>query len=58
MMAQEHCFSMAIENMTNMDVPLRARAIRVIFLELTRILNHLMAVTTHAMDVGAITPFL
>lgn len=58
MMAQEHCFSLAIEKMTNTNVPLRARYIRVLFLEITRILNHLMSLTTHAMDVGALTPFL
>jgi NADH dehydrogenase (ubiquinone) Fe-S protein 2 len=38
--------------------PTRAQYIRVLFLEITRILNHIMAVTTHAMDVGALTPFL
>ena len=58
MMAQEHCYSMAIEYMLNLNVPLRARYIRVLFLEITRILNHLMSLTTHAMDVGALTPFL
>lgn len=58
MMAQEHVFSMAIEKISKTLVPIRAKFIRVIFLELTRILNHLMSVTTHAMDVGAITPFL
>lgn len=39
-------------------MPLRARYIRVLFLEITRLLNHLLAVTTHALDVGALTPFL
>lgn len=58
MMAQEHCYSLAIENLSNINVPLRARYIRVLFLEITRILNHLMSLTTHAMDVGALTPFL
>lgn len=58
MMAQEHCFSLAIEKISNIQVPLRARYIRVLFLEITRILNHLMSLTTHAMDVGALTPFL
>jgi len=57
-MAQEHCYSLVIESALRLDIPLRARIIRVIFLELTRILNHLMAVTTHALDLGAITPFL
>jgi NADH dehydrogenase (ubiquinone) Fe-S protein 2 len=40
------------------EIPLRAQYIRVIFSEITRILNHLMSLTTHAMDVGALTPFL
>jgi NADH:ubiquinone oxidoreductase subunit D len=58
MMAQEHCFSLCIEKLSNHDIPLRARIIRTIFLEITRILNHLMSLTTHALDVGALTPFL
>jgi NADH dehydrogenase (ubiquinone) Fe-S protein 2 len=57
-MSQEHAYSMAIENLLNCKVPLRAQYIRVIYSELTRILNHILAVTTHAMDVGALTPFL
>lgn len=60
MMAQEHCYSLVVEQLLGiLDlIPLRARYIRVIFLEITRILNHLLAITTHAMDVGALTPFL
>jgi len=58
MMAQEHTYSCAIESFLNVQIPQRAQFIRVIFLELTRILNHLLAVTTHALDVGALTPFL
>jgi len=58
MMANEHCYSMAIEKLLNCEVPIRAQYIRVLFNEITRILNHLMALTTHAMDVGAFTPFL
>jgi NADH dehydrogenase (ubiquinone) Fe-S protein 2 len=58
MMAQEHCYSLAIERLVDSDVPTRARYIRTLFLEITRILNHLMSLTTHAMDVGALTPFL
>jgi len=58
MMAQEQVFSAAIEKSVCTAVPLRAQFVRVLFLEITRILNHLMAVTTHAMDVGALTPFL
>jgi NADH dehydrogenase (ubiquinone) Fe-S protein 2 len=56
MMAQEHCYSLAIEKLTRCAVPLRAQYIRVLFSEITRILNHLLAITCHAMDVGAITP--
>lgn len=58
MMTQEHAFVLAIEGALKITVPIRAKYIRVIFSEITRILNHLMAVTTHAMDVGALTPFL
>jgi NADH dehydrogenase (ubiquinone) Fe-S protein 2 len=58
MMAQEHCYSLAIERLLFLPVPERAKYIRVIFLELTRILNHLLSLTTHALDVGAFTPFL
>jgi len=57
-MNQEHCYSLAIEKLVQCEIPKRAQYIRVLFLELTRILNHLLAVTTHAMDVGALTPFL
>lgn len=58
MMCQEHTYSLAVENLLQVSVPLRAQYIRVIFLELTRLLNHLLAVGCHAMDVGAMTPFL
>lgn len=58
MMANEHTYSLAIENMLNIEIPYRAKVIRVIFLEITRLLNHLLAVGCHAMDVGAMTPFL
>jgi NADH dehydrogenase (ubiquinone) Fe-S protein 2 len=58
MMANEHSFSLAIEKALDCVIPLRAQYIRVLFDEITRILNHLMAITTHAMDVGALTPFL
>lgn len=58
MMAQEFAFSLAVENLLNIKVPLRAELIRMLFAELTRLLNHLLAITTHALDVGALTPFL
>jgi len=58
MMAQEHAYCIAIENLLGIKIPIRAQIIRVLFSEITRILNHLMAVTTHALDVGALTPFL
>jgi len=58
MMAQEHCFSLAIEKLLELNIPKRSKYIRIIFCEITRILNHLMGLTTHALDVGALTPFL
>ena len=57
MMAQEHTYSLAVEKLLNANVPIRAQYIRVIFCEITRILNHLLAVSCHALDVGAMTPF-
>uniref|UniRef100_A0A182IKS4 Complex I-49kD n=1 Tax=Anopheles atroparvus TaxID=41427 RepID=A0A182IKS4_ANOAO len=57
MMCNEQCYSLAVEKLLNIDVPLRAKYIRVLFAEITRILNHIMAVGTHALDVGALTPF-
>jgi NADH dehydrogenase (ubiquinone) Fe-S protein 2 len=58
MMSQEHTYSLAIEKIGNIKIPQRAKVIRVLFAEITRILNHLLAVGCHAMDVGAMTPFL
>lgn len=58
MMANEHAYSLAVEKALGISIPLRAQYIRVMFDEITRILNHLMALTTHAMDLGALTPFL
>jgi len=58
MMAQEHTYSLAIEKIGNIQIPRRAQILRTIFAEITRILNHLLAVGCHAMDVGAMTPFL
>ena len=58
MMCSEHAYCMAIERMLNLTVPLRAQYIRVLFDEITRILNHLLWIGAHALDVGAMTPFL
>lgn len=57
-MAQEHGYSLAVEKLLRCEVPKRAQYIRVLFCEITRLLNHLLALTCHAMDVGALTPFL
>lgn len=58
MLAQEHSYCLAVEKLINCKVPSRAKYIRVLFAEITRILNHLLAVGCHAMDVGAMTPML
>lgn len=58
MMSQEHSYILAIESILNLNIPKLASFIRVLFSELTRILNHLLALSTHALDVGAMTPFL
>jgi len=58
MMAYEHVYSLGVENLAGLEVSRPDSYTRVLFLELTRLLNHLMAVTTHALDVGALTPFL
>lgn len=57
MMCQEHAYILAIEKLLNCSIPIRAQYIRVLFSEITRILNHLLAITCHALDVGAMTPF-
>ncbi len=57
-MNQEHAFALATEKLLGITVPARASYIRVLFSELTRILNHLLNITTFALDVGAITPAL
>ena len=58
MMVNEQCWALAVERLLGVDAPARARYIRTLFAELTRIQNHIMGVTTHAMDVGAFTPLL
>lgn len=57
-MCQEHAFALAVEKLLACEVPRRAQFIRVMFSELTRILNHIMNITTQALDVGATTPML
>jgi NADH dehydrogenase (ubiquinone) Fe-S protein 2 len=58
MMSQEHTYSTAIEELLQCYILDKASYIRILFLEITRILNHILAITTHALDVGAMTPFL
>jgi NADH-quinone oxidoreductase subunit D len=55
-MSQEHAYCLAIEKMLGLKVPYRAQLIRVLYAEISRILSHLLNVTTQAMDVGALTP--
>jgi NADH-quinone oxidoreductase subunit D len=55
-MNQEHAFCMAIEKLLGLEVPPRGQYIRVLYCEIGRLLNHLLNVTTQAMDVGALTP--
>jgi NADH-quinone oxidoreductase subunit D len=55
---QEHAFALAVEKLSGMEVPPRGQYLRVLFAEIGRILNHILNVTSYAMDVGAMTPFL
>ena len=57
-MCMEHCYALAVEKLLGITAPDRAQWIRVLFAEITRILNHLLNITTYALDVGAITPSL
>jgi NADH-quinone oxidoreductase subunit D len=57
-MCMEHSYVLAIEKLAGIEVPLRAKYIRTMFAEITRVLNHILNTTTHAMDVGAMTPIL
>jgi len=57
MMCQEHAYVLAVEKLLNCNIPLRAQYIRVLFSEITRLLNHILAIACHALDVGAMTPF-
>lgn len=57
-MNQEHAFALAVERLLNIEVPLRAQYIRVLYSEIGRLLGHILNVTTMALDVGAMTPLL
>jgi|TARA_B100000959_G_scaffold69738_2_gene73908 NADH-quinone oxidoreductase subunit D len=57
-MAQEHCYSLAVENLLGIEVPERALYLRVLFDEITRILNHCLQISANAFDIGAMTPLL
>lgn len=58
MMCNEQAYCLAIEKLLDIQVPIRAQYIRVMFAEITRILNHLMGIGSHALDIGAMTVFL
>jgi len=58
LMAQEHAYALALEKLMHLNVPLRAQYIRVLFVELSRLLNHMLAIGSHALDIGAMTPML
>jgi NADH-quinone oxidoreductase subunit D len=58
MMCQEHAYVLAIENLLGIEVPERAQYVRVLYSEITRIMNHLLNITTMALDIGAMTPLL
>ncbi|MBN2751890.1 MAG: NADH-quinone oxidoreductase subunit D [Rhodospirillaceae bacterium] len=57
-MSEEHGFSLAVEKLLGIEVPPRAQYIRVMFAEITRVLNHILNLTSYALDVGAMTPIL
>jgi NADH-quinone oxidoreductase subunit D len=57
-MCQEHAFALAVEKLLGIEAPIRAQYIRVLYAEITRILNHILSITAFALDVGAITPLL
>ena len=57
-MNQEHAFALAVERLLGIEVPLRAQYIRVLYSEISRLLNHILAITTMALDLGAMTPLL
>ena len=57
-MCQEHAYALVVEKLLGCKIPPRAQFIRVLFSEITRLLNHIMAITTQALDIGAMTPLL
>lgn len=57
-MVQEHSYCLSLETLKSISISTQVQILRILFSEITRILNHLMAITTHALDVGALTPFL
>ncbi|MGB8274532.1 MAG: NADH-quinone oxidoreductase subunit D [Alphaproteobacteria bacterium] len=57
-MSLEHAFALGVEKLMGIEVPPRGQYIRVLFAEITRLLNHILSITTYALDVGAMTPFL
>ena len=57
-MSQEHTYALAVEKLLGIEVPTRGQYIRVLFSEISRILNHILNLTTYAIDVGAMTPLL
>ena len=57
-MCQEHAFALAVEKLAGIDVPIRGQYVRVLFSEITRILNHILNISAFALDVGAMTPLL
>jgi NADH-quinone oxidoreductase subunit D len=57
-MSQEHAYALAVERLLDCEVPKRAQYIRVLFAEISRVLNHILNITTQALDVGAMTPLL
>ena len=58
MMSSELCYSLTVEKLLNVQVPLRAQYIRVLYAEITRLINHILVISSWALDVGAMTPFL
>ena len=58
MMCNEHAYVMAIEKLLNIEIPERSKYIRVMFDEVTRVLNHLLWLGAHALDIGAMSVFL